>query len=59
METGLVSTAADLYDLQAEEIAKLDRMGEKSADKFVVHNSQSKFENCRARPLRERVFNEE
>jgi DNA ligase (NAD+) len=35
IESGLVRTAADLYDLRAEEIAKLDRMGEKSAQNAV------------------------
>ena len=35
VDHGLVSTAADLYDLKAEEIAKLDRMGDKSAENAV------------------------
>jgi DNA ligase (NAD+) len=35
IEAGLVKTAADLYTLQAQDIAKLDRMGEKSAQNAV------------------------
>ena len=31
VDSGLVKTAADLYHLQAQDIAQLDRMGEKSA----------------------------
>ena len=42
VDNGLVSTAADLYDLKAEEIAKLDRMGEKSADNAVKAIAKSK-----------------
>ena len=42
VDSGLVSTAADLYDLQAEAIAKLDRMGEKSADNAVKAIAKSK-----------------
>ena len=42
VDNGLVSTAADLYDLKAEEIAKLDRMGEKSADNAVNAIAKSK-----------------
>ena len=29
VDSGLVKTAADLYHLQAQDIAQLDRMGEK------------------------------
>ena len=42
VDSGLVSTAADLYDLKAEAIAKLDRMGEKSADNAVKAIAKSK-----------------
>ena len=42
VDSGLVSTAADLYDLEAEAIAKLDRMGEKSADNAVKAIAKSK-----------------
>ena len=42
VESGLVSTAADLYELKAEEIAKLDRMGDKSADNAVKAIAKSK-----------------
>ena len=42
VDRGLVSTAADLYDLEAEAIAKLDRMGDKSADNAVKAIAKSK-----------------
>ncbi len=42
VDSGLVATAADLYDLKAEQIAKLDRMGEKSADNAVKAIAKSK-----------------
>ena len=42
VDSGLVSTAADLYDLEAEAIAKLDRMGDKSADNAVKAIARSK-----------------
>lgn len=42
VDSGLVSTAADLYDLKTEEIAKLDRMGDKSADNAVKAIAKSK-----------------
>ena len=35
IEAGLVHTAADLYDLRAEDVAQLDRMGDKSAANLV------------------------
>lgn len=41
-ESGLVQTAADLYDLQVEDIAKLDRMGKKSAENTVNAIAASK-----------------
>ncbi len=42
VENKLVSTAADLYDLQAEDIAQLDRMGAKSARNAVDAIAKSK-----------------
>ncbi len=42
IESGLVHTAADLYSLQAEQIAQLDRMGEKSASNAVNAIAKSK-----------------
>ena len=42
VDHGLVSTAADLYELKAEEIAKLDRMGDKSAENAVNAIAKSK-----------------
>ncbi len=42
IESGLVSTAADLYDLQAQDIAQLERMGAKSADNAVKAIAESK-----------------
>jgi len=43
INNGLVSSAADLYYLQAEKIAQLDRMGEKSAANLIaaIENSKS------------------
>ena len=35
VESGLVKTAADLYDLKVQDIAQLDRMGQKSAENTV------------------------
>lgn len=35
IESGLVKTAADLYDLKVQDIAQLERMGEKSAQNVV------------------------
>ena len=42
VESGLVKTAADLYDLQVEDIARLDRMGKKSAENTVNAIAASK-----------------
>ena len=39
---GLVSSAADLYYLRKEEVAKLERMGEKSADNLLAAIENSK-----------------
>jgi len=42
VEAGLVQTAADLYKLTVQDIAQLDRMGEKSAQNAVYAIEQSK-----------------
>lgn len=42
VDAGLVQTAADLYRLTAEDLAKLDRMGKKSAQNAVNAIEQSK-----------------
>ncbi|MBQ0038206.1 MAG: NAD-dependent DNA ligase LigA [Clostridiales bacterium] len=42
IENGLVQTAADLYDLRAQDIAQLERMGEKSAQNAVKAIAASK-----------------
>ena len=42
IESNLVKTAADLYDLQAQDIAQLERMGEKSAQNAVAAIAASK-----------------
>ena len=42
MDAGLVRDAADLYNLQKEDVLKLDRMGEKSADKLLAALEASK-----------------
>ena len=42
IDSGLVSTAADLYDLRTQDIAQLERMGAKSADNAVNAIAKSK-----------------
>ncbi len=42
VESGLVRNAADLYSLRAEEVSKLDRMGEKSAENLIRAIEKSK-----------------
>lgn len=42
LENGLISDAADLYTLKAEDIAGLERMGEKSAAKLIASIEKSK-----------------
>ena len=42
VEAGLVSTAADLYDLTVQDISQLERMGEKSAQNAVNAIEKSK-----------------
>lgn len=42
LDAGLVRDAADLYSLQKEDLLKLERMGEKSADNLLAAISASK-----------------
>ena len=42
VENDLVSNAADLYQLKRDDIAKLERMGEKSADNLIKSIEKSK-----------------
>ena len=42
IDSGLVSNPADLYDLQAEQLAELDRMGKKSAQNAIDAIAKSK-----------------
>ncbi len=42
LEKGLIKNVSDLYDLKAEDIASLDRMGEKSASNIVNAIEKSK-----------------
>ena len=42
LAAGLIQTFTDLYKLKAEDVAKLDRMGEKSADNLVRSIEKSK-----------------
>ena len=42
INTGLVNSAADLYSLDAERVAALDRMGEKSAANLLASIEKSK-----------------
>ena len=42
VEAGLISNVADLYSLKAEPVAKLDRMGEKSAENLIRAIEESK-----------------
>ena len=42
VESGLISNVADLYSLRAQEVAKLDRMGEKSAENLINALEKSK-----------------
>lgn len=46
VDTGLVRTVADLYSLNAVDLAGLDRMGEKSAENLL-----SSIESSKTRPL--------
>jgi DNA ligase (NAD+) len=42
VDRGLIRTVADLYDLTAEQLVSVDRMGKKSAQKLVEAIAQSK-----------------
>ena len=42
VENGLIHTPGDLYRLKAEEVAQLERMGEKSAEKLIAAIEKSK-----------------
>ena len=42
VDKGLVNSVADLYDLTAEQLSDLERMGQKSADKLVKAIANSK-----------------
>lgn len=42
IENGLITDASDLYTLKAEDVAKLDRMGEKSAQNLILAIEASK-----------------
>jgi DNA ligase (NAD+) len=43
VDSGLISSVADLYDLTAEQLSKLDRMGAKSAANIVRNIDRSRF----------------
>ena len=45
VETGLVRSFGDLYRLQAEQVQNLERMGKKSAQKFIGAIEQSKHKD--------------
>lgn len=42
IDAGLISTAADLYELEAQSIAMLERMGKKSAENLIAAIEKSK-----------------
>jgi len=42
VESGLISNVADLYSLKAEDVAKLDRLGSKSAENLIRAIEKSK-----------------
>lgn len=42
IDAGLISTAADLYELEAQSVAMLDRMGKKSAENLINAIEKSK-----------------
>jgi len=42
LDSGLIKNASDLYELKKEEIAKLDKMGEKSAENLINAIEKSK-----------------
>lgn len=43
LSSGLIATAADLYSLEAEKVAELERMGKKSAANLIASIEKSKF----------------
>ena len=48
-QEGLIHNVADLYSLSADDICRLDRMGEKSADNIIQGIARSKevpYESC-------------
>ncbi len=42
IDSGLISSSADIYSLEAEKIAKLEKMGAKSAEKLIAAIERSK-----------------
>ena len=50
-DTGLVKSIADIYSLTAEQLAGLERMGEKSAAKLIASIEKSKSDGGLARLL--------
>lgn len=51
LDAGLVKTVADIYDLKLDDIARLERMGKKSAENLL-----SAIERSKSRPLHRLVF---
>ncbi|MGE5586211.1 MAG: NAD-dependent DNA ligase LigA [Bacillota bacterium] len=51
LDAGLVKTAADIYDLKLDDIARLERMGKKSAENLL-----SAIERSKSHPLHRLVF---
>ncbi|MGE5588778.1 MAG: NAD-dependent DNA ligase LigA [Clostridia bacterium] len=51
LESGLVKTVADIYDLKLDDIARLERMGKKSAENLL-----RAIEGSKDRPLHRLVF---
>ena len=42
VENGLIANVADLYDLHAQDVAQMDRMGAKSAENLIRAIEKSK-----------------
>jgi len=51
VESGLAKNVADIYYLTKEQIAAQERLGEKSAAKFI-----KQIENSKSRPLANLIF---
>lgn len=51
LDTGLVKTVADIYDLKLDDIARLERMGKKSAENLL-----GAIERSKSHPLHRLVF---